>query len=66
MRNGHDDRARLAERLVELRDDALDRMLRRGAVEPGHLPLIGGINAGLDALDTMLVEAETAARGGQR
>jgi hypothetical protein len=26
------------------------RMLRRCAVEPGHLPLIAGINAALDAM----------------
>jgi hypothetical protein len=57
-----DRRARLRERLIELRDDALDRMLRRGAVEPGHLPLIAGIAAALNALDTMPVEAAAAAR----
>jgi hypothetical protein len=41
---------RLRERLMELRTDMLGRMLRRGQVEPGHLPLIVGINAALDAL----------------
>jgi hypothetical protein len=54
--------ARLRDRLIELRDDVLNRMLRRGAVEPGHLPLIAGINATLDAIDEMPVGAETAAR----
>jgi hypothetical protein len=53
---------RLRERLIELRDDALGRMLRRGAIEPSHLPLIAGINAALDALDSLPVEAEAAAR----
>jgi hypothetical protein len=54
--------ARLRDRLIELRDDALNRMLRRGTVEPGHLPLIAGIAAALNALDTMPVEAAAAAR----
>jgi hypothetical protein len=54
--------ARLIERLIELRDDALSRRLRRCAAEPGHLPLIAGINAALDALDTMPIAAEAAAR----
>jgi hypothetical protein len=53
---------RLRERLTLLRDEALDRMLRRGTVEPGHLPLIAGIAAALNALDTMPVEAAAAAR----
>jgi hypothetical protein len=57
-----DRRARLRERLMELRDYALGRMLRRCAVEPGHLPMIAGIAAALDALDTIPVEAEMAAR----
>jgi hypothetical protein len=57
-----DTRARLVERLIELRDDALGRMLRRGAVELGHLPLIAGINAALDALDRMSDETTSAAR----
>jgi hypothetical protein len=41
----------LRQKLIEMRADMLDRMLRRGAVEPGHLPLIAGINAALTALD---------------
>jgi hypothetical protein len=36
--------AALRERLIEMRADALDRMLTRCAAEPGHLPLIAGIN----------------------
>jgi hypothetical protein len=40
----------------------LDRMLRRGAAEPGHLPMIAGINAALDALDSIPIEVEPAAR----
>jgi hypothetical protein len=40
----------LRTRLVELRDDALDRMARRGSVEPGQLPLLSGIAAALQAL----------------
>jgi hypothetical protein len=42
--------ARLVERLLEMREEALDRMLRRCAVEPNHLPLIAGINAVLETL----------------
>jgi hypothetical protein len=57
-----DRRARLRERLIGLRDDALDRMLRRGAVEHGHPPLIAGITAALDALDRMSDETTSAAR----
>jgi hypothetical protein len=53
---------RLRERLTEMRDDALGLMLRRGTVEPGHLPLIAGINTTLDAIDQMPVEAETRCR----
>jgi hypothetical protein len=34
-------------RLVEMRDEMLSRMVRKGAVEPGHLPLIAGIAAAL-------------------
>lgn len=45
------DRQRLRERLVEMRDDTLDRMERRGAVEPGFLTLLAGIAATLEALD---------------
>jgi hypothetical protein len=54
--------ARLRERLIELRDDALGRMLWRGAVEPGQLPLIAGINAALYALDSLRIEAEAVDR----
>jgi hypothetical protein len=43
-----------------LRDEALGRMLRRGAVEPGHLPLIAGINAALVALVSIPIEDEAA------
>ena len=48
----------LRQKLVEMRDDLIARMQRRGAVEPGHLPLVGGINATLEALDR---EAQTIA-----
>jgi hypothetical protein len=41
----------LRRKLIEMRADMLDRMQRRGAAEPGHLPLIAGINAALEALD---------------
>ena len=41
---------RLRDRLVELRDDALDRMARRGQVEPGQLPMLSGIAAALATL----------------
>jgi hypothetical protein len=37
--------ARLRERLIELRDDALNRMLRRRTVEPGQLQLTARIAA---------------------
>jgi hypothetical protein len=37
-------------------------MLRGGAVEPGHLPLIASINAALDALDGMPIAADAASR----
>jgi hypothetical protein len=57
----NDRSARLRERLIELRAEMLDRMIRRGAVEPGHLPLIAGINAALETLDTMSVETTSAA-----
>jgi hypothetical protein len=33
----------LREKLIVMRDDTRDRMRRRGAVEPGHLPTIAGI-----------------------
>jgi hypothetical protein len=54
--------SRLREKLVEMRADALDRMIRRGSVEPGHLPLIAGIKAVIDTLDSMPVAAEPATR----
>jgi hypothetical protein len=53
---------RLRERLIELRAEMLGRMVRKGAVEPGHLPLIAGVNAALDALGGMATEAELAGR----
>jgi hypothetical protein len=34
-----------------MRDDLLDRMARRGAIEPAHLSLIAGISATLAELD---------------
>jgi hypothetical protein len=43
--------AQLRQKLIEMRADMLDRMLRRGAIEPGFLPLIAGINAALEVLD---------------
>jgi hypothetical protein len=52
----------LRERLIEIRDEVLDRMARLGAVEPGHLPLIAGINAVLYALDSIPIEVVAAAR----
>jgi hypothetical protein len=42
---------RLREALVEMRNDMLDRMERRGAIEPAHLSLIAGISATLAELD---------------
>ena len=45
-----DHSSRLRDRLVELRDDGLDRMARRGQVEPGQLPMLSGIAAALQAL----------------
>jgi hypothetical protein len=54
--------ARLRDRLIELRAEMLDRMLRRGAVEPGHLPLIAGINAVLEVLDKIPIEVDRAER----
>jgi hypothetical protein len=50
----------LRQKLVEMRDDLIARMQRRGAVEPGHLPLIAGVNAALTALDRG-AETENAA-----
>ena len=40
----------LRERLTEMRDDMLDRMLRRGNPEPAHLPMLAGIEATLRML----------------
>ena len=45
-----DHSSRLRDRLLELRDDALDKMMRRGSVEPGQLPMLSGIAAALSAL----------------
>jgi hypothetical protein len=42
--------------------EALHQILCRGAVQPGHLPLIAGVSAGLAALDRVPIEAEAAAR----
>jgi hypothetical protein len=53
---------RLRERLTEMREECLDRMLRRGEPEPGHLPLIAGIAAALDSLDSIPIEAKETAR----
>jgi hypothetical protein len=55
-------RDRLREQLIELRDEALGRMARRCAAEPGHLPPIAGINAALDALASMPIEVKAAVR----
>jgi hypothetical protein len=41
----------LRQNLVETRADLLDRMQRRGAIEPAHLSLIAGISATLAELD---------------
>jgi hypothetical protein len=41
----------LRQNLVETRADLLDRMQRRGAIEPAHLSLIAGITATLAELD---------------
>jgi hypothetical protein len=49
----------LRQRLTEMRTDLLDRM-RRGAVEPAHLPMLAGIAAALEALDR---SAETEIAG---
>jgi hypothetical protein len=43
----------LRERLEAMQDEMLDRMLRRGSVEPGQLPLTAGIAAALAALDRL-------------
>ena len=40
----------LRERLTEMRDDLVDRMLRRGNPEPAHLPMLAGIEATLRML----------------
>jgi len=52
----------LRARLIEMRDDMLDRVARRGDPEPGHLPLIAGINGGLGALDLPPMGKNPAAR----
>ena len=41
----------LRERLEEMRDDLVDRMVRRGNPEPAHLPMLAGIEATLRVLD---------------
>jgi len=51
-----DRRAALQELLIEMRQVALARMMSCGSVEPGHLPLIPGINAALDVLDMIPIE----------
>ena len=35
----------LRERLTQMRDDFVDRMVRRGNPEPAHLPMLAGIEA---------------------
>ena len=44
--------------------DLIDRMVRRGSVEPGHLPLIVGINAAITVLDQSAEAAAPAAVDG--
>ena len=46
---------------MELRDDVLGRMVRKGAVEPGHLPILAGIAAALGALDDIAILTEMEA-----
>jgi len=41
----------LRERLTQMRDDFVDRMVRRGNPEPAHLPMLAGIEATLRLLD---------------
>src|SRR5215472_15149481 len=47
----------LRERLVEMREDMLARMLQRGSPEPGQLPILAGIAAALKALDSREAQA---------
>jgi hypothetical protein len=47
----------LRERLIEMREDMLGRMLRRGSPEPGQLPIRAGIAAALKALDSREAQA---------
>ena len=42
----------LRERLTQMRDDLVDRMVRRGNPEPAHLPMLAGIEATLRVLDS--------------
>jgi hypothetical protein len=42
----------LRERLAEMREDMLARMLQRGSPELGQLPILAGIAAALKALDS--------------
>jgi hypothetical protein len=41
----------LRERLTQMRDDLVDRMVRRGNPAPAHLPMLAGIEATLRVLD---------------
>jgi hypothetical protein len=54
--------ALLRPRLVALRDDVLHRLGEGEALDGGLLRLLAGVNAGLDALDSVLVEAVPAER----
>ena len=42
----------LRERLVEMREDMLGRMLQHGPPEPGQLPILAGIAAAMTALNS--------------
>jgi hypothetical protein len=43
----------LRERLLEMREDMLRRILQRGSPEPGQLPILAGIAAALTALTAL-------------
>ena len=47
----------LRERLTQMRDDFVDRMVRRGNPEPAHLPMLAGIEATLRMLDSEEIAA---------
>ena len=47
----------LRERLTQMRDDLVDRMVRRGNPEPAHLPMLAGIEATLRMLDSEEIAA---------